>query len=342
MAPPSSALARKILLGRVVVRRGANRYKGVVRMGTGRAAVALLIACLLAGCGKDAVPPQRPDLSGVPEHLREAVGGGQPAARVRVEGGEGAAGGGAAASGAAPGGLVVPASKDLVWTDPDNPDAEIPELERVLERPANEPWGRSMVLARRQAMREGKCVMIWFTDSRLSPASKALSAELFGQPEFGAWAEANVVRVMIDIREPDKAEADDQRARTAEYVDAVRKQYKVFGTPTVVMLAPHGEVIKGYRGYRQGGADFLWGQFKQAQRLGEASYKTWRSQLEAGGYRDWQDPRGRKIFAKLLAYQNGQLLLVEPDGSRCKTSEAQLSQGDRLWLAEQKRSRGLR
>lgn len=312
-----------------------------------RGAALLGMVVLLASCGGGKAP-NKLDLGGVPAGLRAAAGGGGGGgggqARVQLDGmlaptALGAGGTTAAVAGVASGAST---NANLVWTDPDDPDAIIPELDNILEKPKEGPWERSIVLARSKAMREGKCQLIWFTDSQTSPACKALSAELFGLHAFGAWADENLVRLRIDTREPDRAPDDDSKARAAEYVTAVRKHYKVLGSPTVIMLTPQGEVIKAYRGFRPGSGDFFWGQLKQAQRIGSESFGKWRAGLERSGYRDWVDRGGRRKFARLLSYQDGQLMLVEPDGTQSKAQESLLSEGDRLWLAEQKRSRGIR
>jgi len=303
-----------------------------------------VLAGLGASCGGDKKPAKL-DLSGVPAGLRSAAGGGGGGqARVSLDGALaptalGAGGAAVAVAGVASG---APANNNLVWTDPDNPDAVIPELDNILEKPKEGPWERSIVLTRRKAMREGKCQLIWFTDSQTSPACKSLSAELFGLHAFGAWADEHLVRLKIDTREPDRTRDGDSKARAGEYVTAVRKHYKVLGSPTVIMLTPQGEVIKSYRGFRTGSGDFFWGQLKQAQRIGEESFKKWRADLERSGYRDWVDQTGRKRFARMLSYQEGSLVLVEPDGTQSKAQESLLSEGDRLWLAEQKRGRGIR
>jgi hypothetical protein len=63
--------------------------------------------------------------------------------------------------------------------------------------------------------------------------------------------------------------------------------------------------------------------------------------LERKGYRDWSDDQGRVIFAKLAAYKDGELVLVEPDGQRARTHERKLSAGDRVWIEDQKKLRGI-
>ena len=133
--------------------------------------MASLLGCLLAllvGCGGigDATAPTESEASpfgptGIPPHLRAGRGG------------PGAAGGASvSASVAIPG--ATP-EEDIVWTDPDDPDSEIPELDSLLAKPARGPWEQSEAVARRRAVREGKCMLIWFTDSQRSPTRLMLS-----------------------------------------------------------------------------------------------------------------------------------------------------------------------
>jgi hypothetical protein len=132
----------------------------------------------------------------------------------------------------------------------------------------------------------------------------------------------------------------DTESRMKDYVERLRKQYRVLGNPTMVVLSPHGEVIGRYRGYRNGGGDFLWGQLKSAVIAGDKSYQKWRADLERRGYREWTDRRGRTVLAKLLAYRDGELVLVEPDGQRARTHERRLSDADQAWLEERKKRGG--
>lgn len=313
------------------------------------------VLAALVGCGglakkspaEDQGSPFGP--TGIPPHLRaqsdsepgmleataSGLGGGPT-----IPGFHGAAGG--PASGITP-------EEDIVWTDPDNPDEVIPELDSLLAKPASGPWEESETIVRQRAVREGKSILIWFTDSRRSPACKSLSAELFSTPDFDKWAEEHLVRLRVDTfvgattgrrQYEDGFDEMDEEAKIGEYVARLKKRYKVLGSPTLVMLTPHGEMIERYRGFKAGSADFVWGQLRSAVLVGDKSYAAWRSRLEKRGYREWTGRRGDlKIFAKLLAYRDGELLLVEPGGQRAKTHERRLSDGDRLWIEEQKHKR---
>ena len=249
---------------------------------------------------------------------------------------------------ASPAGINFTPSEDIVYTDPDNPDAVIPELATVLSNQKRGPWEESETIAKQRSVREGKPLLIWFTDSQRSPMCKALSNELFATNDFGNWATENLVRLRVDSaniktkdREADSQDSEDYRARTIAYYAELKKRYKVMGYPALVVLSPSGEVVGQYRGYKRGDAQFVWGQLKQAHAVSVESYKGWRAGMEKKGYREWSDRRDRKIFAKLVSYSKGELILIEPNGSRARTKESSLSDNDKAWIAEQKTLRNL-
>lgn len=238
--------------------------------------------------------------------------------------------------------------EDIVFTDPDNPDATLPELSTILtESKSRGPWEESEAIAKQRSAREGKPLLIWFTDSARSPMCKALSQELFSTPDFEQWAAEKIIRLRVDanieVDDPDLSmdEENTRRADVKNYVTRLKKQYKILGQPTLLMLNPSGEVIGRYRGYKRGQADFTWGLIKHAEAVSAKAYQDWKARLEKKGYREWQDRKGRKVFAKLTGYAKGTLTLVEPDGTRSRTHERKLSDDDRAWIDEQKRLRGL-
>ncbi len=238
---------------------------------------------------------------------------------------------------------IVP-EEDLVFTDPDNPDKGLPELGTLLSSPRKGPWEDKESVAKRRASREGKPLLIWFTDPRSAPG-KALSEELFSRPDFGAWADEKLVRLIVDsnpnVETDSFAEHDDKVLRRKQEATELKKRYKVLGHPTLLLLDPNGGVIGRYRGYKRGDADFTWGLIKQGEVASSASYGKWRKDMEKKGYREWQDTKGRKVFAKLLNYQKGNLVLIEPDGLRSQTKEDRLSDQDREWIKQQKMLRGI-
>lgn len=249
-----------------------------------------------------------------------------------------------------PGGAPIPGhtpEEDIAFTNPDDLDGGLPELNTILAAPKLKAWEESETVAKRRAAREGKPVLMWFTDSSKPQMSAAISQELFSTAPFEEWAKEKVVRLRIDANARqgnDRLSMEDKINREAalkDYVETLKRRYKVLGSPTVVMLNPSGEVLGKYRGYKRGEADYFWGLLKQAEAVSSNNYKNWRSGLEKKGYRDWEDTKGRKIFAKLLSYSEGQLVLVEPDGGRFRTAESRLSRDDRDWIADQKKIRGV-
>jgi len=296
-------------------------------------ACAAFTSCSLSG-KKEKEEPNPFGPTGIPPHLRAKDSEGTPVGR------------GGNVSPAAVNPLITPEDQ-IVFTDPDNPDANLPELSALLKGPEKSSWEESETIARQRASREGKPLLIWFTDSNTSPMCKALNAELFNTPEFEEWAKENLVRLKVDGNSSRKfdnmtlGEQEDMNIRRKSYVADMKKRYKVLGQPTLLVLAPGGEVIGRYRGYKRGQAEFTWGQLKQGQIVANNSYQSWRKDLEKKGYREWQDTKGRKVFAKLQKYHEGELVFLEPDGTRSKTKESRLSDSDRAWITQQKALRGL-
>lgn len=290
-----------------------------------------LASCAKLGGGKPEKPDQPFGPTGIPPQLRS---------KTEAEG-----------TPVTAGGNVVPANmftpeQDIIYTDPDNPGAAIPELENLLANTKRGPWEESETIARQRSAREGKPLLIWFTDSQGSPMCKALSEELFSTNDFGSWATENLVRLKVDdlISKKDDLsmdEAETRRTNIRNYNIALKKRYKVLGYPSLIVVSPNGEVIGRYRGYKRGESQLLWGQLKHATAVSQESYKGWRASMEQKGYREWQGRRDVKIFAKLASYSNGNLILIEPDGTRSKTKESNLSDTDRKWIAEQKKLRSI-
>lgn len=258
------------------------------------------------------------------------------------------AGGNAAAT------LNVTPEEDIVFTDPDNPEANLPELTALLSNAPkrSNPWEESETIAKQRASREGKPLLIWFTDSKNSPMCKALSQDLFSTPDFEKWALEKLVRLRVDAnaagssfvtdKDISLGEKESRIVEVRNYGIRLKKQYKVLGYPSLIMLNPSGEVIGAYRGYKRGQGDYTWGLLKQGEAVSANAYQNWRAGLEKKGYREWKDRKERKIMAKLVSYSNGTLILIEPDGTRCRTDESKLCDNDRAWIAEQKKLRNLR
>lgn len=247
-----------------------------------------------------------------------------------------------------PSGLFTP-DDEIIFTDPDNPDASLPELSKILgQAPTKHPtWEQSETIAKKRAAREGKPILVWFTDTKNSPLSKALDTDLLATPKFNKWASENVIRLRIDANAKfdtkglDMASRDDKIIKIGNYNEELRKRYKVLGNPSLLILSPGGEVVGRHRGYKRGDAEYIFGVLKQNQIAAANTYAKYRKKLETKGYREWSDTKGRKVFAKLTSYREGTLTLIEPDGTCSRTSEKKLSQEDQDWIAQQKKLRGI-
>jgi thioredoxin-related protein len=248
------------------------------------------------------------------------------------------------------GALQLTPEEDIVFTNPDDPESSLPELSSILSAAPKRrgPWEQSESVARRRAAREGKPLLIWFTDSSSSsPMCKALNEELFSAPEFEKWATEKLIRLRVDadIQVDDAGlslgEKESRRVDLKNYVARLKKQYKVLGQPYLILLDPGGGVIGRYPGYKRGNADFTWGLIKQGEVASAHAHRTWRAALEKKGYREWRDRQDRKVFARLTSYSNGSLILIEPDGTRSRTHENKLSNADREWISDQKKIRSL-
>lgn len=297
--------------------------------------IPLLLIPLLAACGTEAAKKKAASAepnpfgpTGIPAGMRRNLEGGTPIS---------------------PGGNSSNSVLDrhvseehIVWTNPDDPDAEIPDLNGLLED-SNDGgvWRLSESEARRESKQSGKPLLIWFTDSASAygAESKNLDEELFLRDDFEEWASDHFVRLLVDQSVQGKTMRETDAKRI--YVREIKKRYKVAGYPTLIVVSPSGEVVGRYKGYRKGRADFLWGQLRQAAQVSSNNHREWVASMEKKGYREWKDGRGRSIFAKLIAYREGELHLVEPDGQRFRTKESNLSAEDRGWIQREKEKRGI-
>lgn len=302
---------------------------------------AALPLLLLASCGlskKDSATAgtsggQSPfGPGGVPPHLRS---GGMEDAGTPVK-----PGGNQEAQNAEILSKLTHSDADLAWTNPDDPDAEIPEFAQVApENADNLHWLESEPTAIRQSKKSGKPLLIWFHDQTIG-ASATVNKELLSRSDFQAWASENTVRLVINARPEGKN--PDEKIRREFHNRELKKKYNARGYPTFLVLAPSsGEVIGRYTAYRRGQEDFLWGQIKHGTALAAEKQQAWRASLEKKGYREWSDGKGRTLFAKLTAYKDGELLLTEPDGERARTKEKNLCAEDQEWIKRQKELRGI-
>jgi len=300
-------------------------------------AIAVMVGLSLGSCSmmagaKKKNKGQRPDDHHGLRAYQQAGG--------RVAGIEGSAAGSPAVSlayGVAPRGEGITPEEDIVWA-PENPEEAIGgDLEDLWKRPENKKWHQSHREAFQQSRQTGRPVLIWFTDSRFSPACRSLSEELFSTSKFEDWASGNLVRLRVDKTLPAKEKNSDIKARKIEYAKKLNKRYGVHGSPTVMILMPGGEVSEKYRGYKKGESDYYWARMKQAVVMAKKAYGKWLEKYESRGYRFWTSRDGRKTFAKLYRFRPGSVTLIDPDGKRGTTSLKKLCDADQAWIMLQKK-----
>lgn len=220
----------------------------------------------------------------------------------------------------------------IVWADED-PDKPMNGLDDLWQVGPQDNWYESYTEVMRLARKEGKPVLMWFSNTNSkspNPSNQALDDELFSTGVFETWAAEKVVRLRVDsnINESD----DDKKVKKREYVNDLKKRYKIHGAPVVIMLSPRGSSFGKYIGYKRGDASFYHGRLKSAYRNAMTDYGKWREEYEAKGYRVWHDSKGRKVFAKPKALKGNMLYLIDPDGKKSKTSLNKLSKEDRNWV----------
>ncbi|MBK1791230.1 thioredoxin family protein [Persicirhabdus sediminis] len=290
-------------------------------------------------CGKH-VPPTSPEeaMKNVPSTMIAGGGMGEQQMKVNVS-------------------QIIPAEK-LIWAPEDENVPMDEQFEEVWATSNKDTWEVSYTVASRKAKQSGKPLMIWFTDSRNnggnSPRCKVLSSELLETVEFEEWANEEAVRLRIDLyvrADPKDDLNEDDRVRNVkqgsvqerkqQYVDNLKRRYKVKGTPHIFMVSPSGKTVGNYKGFTTGGGPYLLGQLKQAARIIRDDYGAWREKMEKRGYRIWTNRSGDQVLAKLLRYSDGKVYLVDPDGRRSQTSVMRLSDADQAWIDAEKAKRGL-
>lgn len=209
-------------------------------------------------------------------------------------------------------------TEELIWTDPDNPDAEIPGLTEAFENSVLgtgwlENYSQAVHLARRQKLP----LLLWFHDSLLSPASIQLANDYLNTKEFDHWARTHIVRFRVDAG---PASADDTKPNISynlRKINSMRQTYGVRKRPAVVIVSPNGKVTARIDGYNGNLSGFI-------KELGEGilgaekAYNDHKEKLRRRGYRDWHSATNNKtLFAKVLRVDDSkQLIYFKEDGGR--------------------------
>src|SRR5271157_1291966 len=108
-------------------------------------------------------------------------------------------------------------------------------------------WLTDVPEAQAEAQKEQKLVLMDFTGSDWCPWCIKLQKEIFNTPEFAAYAEKNLVTVIVDFPEH-KAQSADLRKANLQ----LKAKYRVHGYPTMIVLDSAGKQI-GELGYHAGG-----------------------------------------------------------------------------------------
>ncbi len=320
-------------------------------------------AFLVSSCGEfmevRTIKPKPAKSNKFSEEGDEGIGGmgGNPYAKVKKESEDVAIGKAPVKAGFLPevvgdnvvaGGMLLPADDKIAWL-PTDLKAEIKLGDDFKKRPKKKSaWRQSYQEARRESMREGKPLLIWFTrtGSPGSPMCARLQREVFGTLDFGKWANENLIRLKVDAAGGDR-QIDEFGNLTGsvtekrKYAEKLKKQFRVLGHPTLVVLQPDGAVYTRERGYSRGGKSELWGKLKNAVMTIDHNREIWERKMAKKGYRRWTGTNDEIIFAKLRRYNDPYLWLIEPDGNVLKTSQKHLSKDDRGWIIAEKEKRGL-
>jgi thioredoxin-related protein len=109
-------------------------------------------------------------------------------------------------------------------------------------------WETDFAKAKTQAERQGRFLLVDFSGSDWCGWCKKLDREVFSQNDFKEYAKDNLMLVLIDFPRNEK-----RPAKEAEQNQALAREYKVRGYPTVLLLLPNGEEV-ARTGYQEGGA----------------------------------------------------------------------------------------
>lgn len=230
--------------------------------------------------------------------------------------------------------------EELIWTDPDNPDAEIPGLTEAFEnRRSGTGWQDSYAQATRLARQQELPLVIWFHDSALSAKSKELAKDYFNTKEFDAWSRDKVVRLRLDSGTAISDESGDTVRYSPQKISALKRTYGVRARPAVVIISPNGKVAARLEGY-DGVLIPYAREFEQGVTQAEQEYKVYKEGLRRRGFRDWRSSRnGKSLFAKLLRVddQRQTVYLKEPGGRVSRTRISNLSREDINYLDAERR-----
>ena len=99
-------------------------------------------------------------------------------------------------------------------------------------------WLTDLPKAKAQAKAESKLVLMDFTGSDFCPPCIRLAKEVFPTKEFSDYAKQHLVLVEVDFPIKKKQSPELKAAN-----EALQKEFKVDGYPTLIVLAPDGKKL---------------------------------------------------------------------------------------------------
>ena len=115
---------------------------------------------------------------------------------------------------------------------------------------ASDVWSTDYESSMKKAAAEDRLVLLEFTGSDWCPPCKMQAKEVFDQPAFAEFAEANLIPVKLDFPR-NAAQSDEVKAANR----ALAEKYAVQGVPTVILLDSKGAELAREVGYQGGGVD---------------------------------------------------------------------------------------
>jgi thioredoxin-related protein len=115
---------------------------------------------------------------------------------------------------------------------------------------AAEGWGTDIAAAKALAKKQGQPILLDFTGSDWCGWCIKMKKESLDQKAFKDFAAKNVVLVEVDF--PNKSTLS---AETKKQNDDLKKQYKVNGFPTFLLIDADGKELGRQVGYLKGGPD---------------------------------------------------------------------------------------
>lgn len=227
------------------------------------------------------------------------------------------------------------AGEELIWTNPDDPDADIPELEQAfVNKRHGYGWQSDLNVAIRMARRQELPLVVWFHDSVISPASKELGSLYLDTKEFDEWCRNRVVRVRLDSG----ASLDETGGKSAKYsfhyINNLQRRYGLKKKPAVAIITPSGKIVARLDGYDGFLATFVQ-EMKEGVARAEQTYREYKQKFVERGFRDWHSLHGgHTVFAKIMRIDEKAdvVYLKEPGGRVTRTKIRTFCEEDEQYL----------